>query len=97
MTNAEIIFRERLNLVEQGILKQYEDGEIQPLHTFAGWKTLGYQVKKGEKAVAKFGIWKYIKPKREEVDVDGNPKKGRCYIKQAAFFTDTQVEKLEVV
>lgn len=38
------------------------------IHTFAGWKALGYSVKKGEKAVSKFPIWKYVKVKASEAE-----------------------------
>lgn len=98
MTNAEIIYTNQMLLASDGILK-VEDDEIQPIHTYAGWQRLGYQVKKGEKAVAKFAVWKYLKKKDEDVseEVDGEEKKnnGKCYMKVAAFFTDEQVEKIE--
>ena len=58
-TNAEIILRESLNLVNQGVLKttgrvflqELPDGskveipEPEPIHTYNGWRDLGYQVK----------------------------------------------------
>lgn len=110
VTNAEIIIGEQLRLLEEGVLhytgrkihgvnmltgEECEIDEIQPLHTYAKWKSLGYQVKKGEKAIAKFSIWKYThkKPKdEEEVQQQG---RGYCFMKMSAFFTDTQVEKIE--
>lgn len=115
MTNAQIILGEQIRLQEEGILKytgrmieaidmagnEIEIPEIQPIHTYQAWKKLGYQVKKGEKAIAKFAVWKYLtkKQKQEEevpVDVDGQTVvKGRCYMKVSAFFTDEQVEKIE--
>lgn len=72
MTNAQIIFNESIELMNQGIIKgtgrtftvEMEDGtkktieEPEELHTFAAWKERGRQVKKGEHARAKFYIWK---------------------------------------
>ena len=118
MTNAQIILGEQIRLQEEGILKYtgrvavYEDEEgneievpeIQPIHTYQAWRKLGYQVKKGEKCVAKFAVWKYLtkKQKKEEeeipADVDGEEQtvtKGRCYMKVSAFFTDEQVEPIK--
>lgn len=110
VTNAEIITMEQLRLLEEGVLhytgrklkgvnmltgEECEIDEIQPLHTYAKWKSMGYRVKKGEKAIAKFSIWKYTnkKPKdEEEVQQQG---RGYCFMKMSAFFTDTQVEKIE--
>ena len=118
MTNAQIILGEQIRLQEEGILKytgrmieaidmegnEIEIPEIQPIHTYQAWKKLGYQVKKGEKCVAKFPVWKYLTKKQkkdeEEVpaDVDGEEQtvtRGRCYMKVSAFFTDEQVEKIK--
>ena len=116
MTNAQIILGEQVRLAEEGILKYtgrvavFEDAEgneievkeVQPIHTYQAWKKLGYQVKKGEKCVAKFAVWKYLtKKQKQEEDVPDNEDgektviKGRCYMKVSAFFTDEQVEKIE--
>lgn len=57
MTNSEIIFRQSMELLKQGVLKptgkvfvqEMEDGtnvevpEPEPIHTYNGWKELGYQ------------------------------------------------------
>ena len=80
ITNGEIILRESLELLKQGVLKptgrvfiqELPDGskielpEPEPIHTYNGWKELGYQVKKGEHAKAQFPIWKYKGQKNEE-------------------------------
>ena len=53
MTNNEIIYRTSVQFVEEGILDMVlVDGmEMpEPIHTFNGWKELGYSVKKGEKS-----------------------------------------------
>ena len=65
------------------------------IHTFAGWKALGYSVKKGEKAVSKFSIWKYVKAKAseaEDANADGEAS-GHCIMKVAAFFSASQVQR----
>ena len=93
MTNAQIILEQQLLLAADGILREDEDGEIQPIHTYQAWKKLGYQVRRGETAIAKFAVWKYMtsKKKEEEAEADeeeGTKKKGRMYLKMSAFFTD---------
>lgn len=74
MTNEEIIFNTRYQLMKDGIIgtsgKKIEmetpEGEHvtidepEELHTFAAWKQLGFAVKKGEHAVAKIVIWKHV-------------------------------------
>ena len=111
MTNNMIILLESVKLMEQGKIKGSgqvvfsQDGkelEIpEEIHTYQAWKRLGFQVKKGSKAVAQFGIWKYInqKPKADELanDVDGELEalEGRCYMKLASFFTKEQVEEVK--
>lgn len=100
MTNAQIIMEQQLLLAEDGILREDEDGEIQAIHTYQAWKKLGYQVRKGEKAVAKFPVWKYMTSKKQEEEADdneeaGTKKRGRMYLKLSAFFTDEQVDPIK--
>ena len=111
MTNAEIILQNSIFLMEEGLLKgtgeiitiKDEKGERQvqmpePIHTFQTWKKLGYQVQKGEHAIAKFPIWKFKPNKKqkaeEEEGEDQKPQTGRCFMKVAFFFTADQVEPL---
>ena len=107
MTNAEIIMRESFDLMKHGVLKTtgrfltqvLEDGskvsvpEPEPIHTYAGWKDLGYQVKKGEHAKATFPVWKYSGKKDEETGEEVN---GKCYLRKAFWFTFDQVEAVRV-
>ena len=81
MTNAMIILDESVRLMNEGVLAgtgefvtiENEDGTKRQLempeaiHTFNGWKERGYAVKKGEKAIAKFTIWK-CKNKKVETE-----------------------------
>ena len=104
MSNAEIIMRQSLELMNQGILKptgqtftmKTEDGqkvevpEVEPIHTYNGWKELGYQVKKGEHAKASFMIWKYQGKKDEETGQEH----GKCWQRKAFWFTFDQVERI---
>lgn len=110
MTNAMIIMIESQKLAEQGILKytgkllrglnalgeEVEYQEIEPIHTFQGWKKLGYCVKKGEHSKIKFPIWFWKKGKKKESE-DGEVEetKGNCYMKTASWFTSSQVEKIK--
>lgn len=105
ITNVQIIFNESLKLVQQGVLKstgktivlEMQNGskkempEPEPIHTYNGWKELGYQVKKGEHAKAQFPIWKYKGQKNEET---GEEENGKCYQRKAFWFTFDQVEKV---
>lgn len=102
MTNAQIILLESIKLLNDGVLNstgrlfKTEDGkefaEPEPIHTFQAWKALGYSVKKGEKAIAKFPIWKYTSKK---VEVEGKEEeKSNMFMKTAAFFKFSQVEKI---
>ena len=111
MTNAMIVLMESIKLMDAGVIKGSgikgttpEGKEVElpeVIHTYQVWKSLGYQVKKGEKAVAQFPIWKFTNGKmkeeqvREDVDVDTNGSKGYCFMKMASFFTKSQVEKME--
>ena len=103
MTNVQIILQTSIELMKQGILKptgrvfeqQMEDGstiqipEPEPIHTYNGWKELGYQVRKGEHAKAVFPIWKYAGKKDEET---GEEENGHCFMKKSHWFTFDQVE-----
>lgn len=107
MTNAEIILENRIFLMKEGVLEATEDKmtingkEInvpEEIHTFDAWKKLGYQVQKGEHAVAKFKIWKFKsngKKKDNEDEEDQKQVSGRCFMKMAFFFTAKQVQPIK--
>ena len=111
MTNAEIIFSNRVFLMEQGLIKgvpgtsikwKDEDGEREimmpeEIHTFRTWQKLGFQVQRGEHAVAKFPVWKfraYGKKEDQEAGEEEQPVKGKCFMKVAFFFTIDQVKPM---
>ena len=82
MTNNAII-------EEYKILNEIEE----EMHTFQAWLSLGYKIKKGEKAKHKFPIWKQGTSTYEE---DGEEKKKTyMFMKMSAFFTESQVEKVK--
>lgn len=100
MTNSQIITNAA---IDSGIFtaEQAEailsTGRRLPLHTFNEWKSLGYIVKKGEKAKLKIEIWKKSNKKitaenenGDEVEADT----GRFYKKLSHFFTLDQVERI---
>ena len=109
MTNAQIIFQHRLELMKSGIIGttgrkirlHQEDGstmemwEPAEIHTFAAWKELGYSVKKGEHAKAKFTIWKYSTGKKAADEADDEEDHGHMFMKTAFFFSPSQVEPLQ--
>ena len=119
MTNAMIILNESVKLMEEGVLggtgvfMEVEDADgnkkelemPEEIHTFAVWKSMGYSVKKGEHAIAKFPIWKYTAKMldtntgnaetdkmNEEINNQGG--KTNMFMKVAAFFKYSQVEKI---
>lgn len=109
MTNAMIILNESVRLMDEGVLAgtgefitiENEDGTVkrlempEPIHTFSGWKERGYSIKKGEKAIAKFTIWKY-KGKKVENEEGEEEEKANMFLKTAAFFKLSQVEKMRI-
>lgn len=106
MTNELIILNARFDLMEKGILKgtgnfitvENEEGERvqleepEEIHTFTGWKALQRQVKRGEKAVASFPIWKHTKRKPKE---EGAEEEEKMFLTKAFFFTEAQVEPMK--
>ena len=90
MTNVEIIMGNMAMLIADGVIT--EENEI---HTYAHWKSLGFQVKKGEHAIAKFPIWKYTKGKKKDMSEEEAQAKGYCFMKNSAWFTDKQVEPIK--
>lgn len=90
MTNTAIIISNMEILIHDGVITA--DNVI---HTYAHWQSLGYQVKKGEKAIAKFPIWKYTAGKKKEMSEEEAQANGYCFMKTAAWFSDKQVEKME--
>lgn len=76
-------------------LYKMENNITCPLHTYTKWKSMGYQVKKGEKAQHKITIWKHstkkVKDENNE-EIDSN----KYFPKLSCFFTIEQVEKVKV-
>lgn len=78
MTNDEIITAQK-NL----------HGIEETCHTYAHWKSLGYQVQKGSKALFKAKIWKHVTRKDKET----GDEEGLMFMKTASFFGQSQVER----
>ena len=111
MTNEQIIFNARVELLENGIIGttgkqiQVEDAEgnkrtldePEQIHTYAGWKALGFQVRRGEHTIANFQIWKHTTKKIKaeadtaEATVD---EQEFMFLTKAFFFTSSQVEQI---
>lgn len=88
MTNAEIVALEWALLVGNGVISAKEE-----IHTFQKWKSLGYSVKRGEKAVTKLTIWKHT----VKTDKESGEEETAMFMKTAAFFSTSQVEKIQPV
>lgn len=85
MTNKELVIYEKLFLVENGLLDSIDDD----LYTYAEWLKRGFRVKKGEKAVASFPIWKHVNKK----NIETGEEYSKIVMKTAYFFTRKQVER----
>lgn len=119
MTNATIILNESLRLMEEGLLKgtgeyteiETEQGKMtielpEAIHTFNGWKQLGYTVKKGEHSKIKFPIWKHTvklldtntgNEATDKANTLINQQGGQTnmFMKMSAWFTAEQVEPIK--
>lgn len=108
MTNMEIIERTKIELFKEGKIKttgrfisaivngeEQMIPELEPIHTFAKWKELGFNVKKGEHAIAQIIIWKHKTSKKHENDEETNVDNGYCFQKKAFFFSLSQVEQMK--
>ena len=114
MTNEKIIFIAAQQLAKEGKIaytgrvykakdeagNEIEVKETEAIHTYNGWQERGYQVQKGEKAIAKFTIWKHSGAKEESLPMaDGSEvnyiDKGRMFMKTAAFFKESQVAPID--
>ena len=108
MTNAQIIFNRQQYLLEAGKIKptgrtlEFMDGdgnkitvpEAEEIHTFAAWKALGYSVRKGEKAIDTFTIWKYpTSKKKDQAEEEAQEADARCFMKLSHFFAAHQVQR----
>lgn len=68
-----------------------------PLCTYAVWRSMGYQVKKGEASRHRVQMWKYI-PGAGKADTEAQEapqsKGNRCFMKTMYLFTQEQVERM---
>ena len=74
-------------------LAKAANGITEEAHTYAHWKGLGYQVRKGEHAAFSTMIWKYA-PGKEPANEEGEEAAGRMFMKKASFFTASQVDPI---
>ena len=88
MTNIEIVAFQWAQLVAAGTISADEE-----IHTFQKWKSLGYTVKRGEKAIASFTIWKHT----TKTDKESGEESAAMFMKKAHFFSTSQVEKIQPV
>lgn len=103
MTNEAIIFDVRLKLMKDGKIGStgriivIEDGEgnktqmpePEEIHTYTAWQKLGFQVKRGQKAIDKLQIWKHTVKKAEKEDEED---KENMFMVTSSFFSQSQVE-----
>lgn len=104
MTNEQIIFNARVRLMTSNMIGTtgrkitiMENGqeklidEPAEIHTYAGWKRLGYQVRRGEKSRINIPIW-------TAGNIEGNENEQSqmfMFQRNASFFTPEQVDPIE--
>ena len=103
MTNEQIIFAARCDLMEQGIIGttgrtlrfEMEDGTIKEMpepdeiHTYTFWRdNYGMVPKKGSHAIATLQIWKCRKKKKK----DDEDEKEHMFLTKGFFFAPQQLE-----
>lgn len=71
-----------------------ENGITEALNTYSYWKSQGYRVKRGEHSEHRITIWKKVNYQKEN-ERGETETKSRMILKEAAFFTREQVEKIE--
>ena len=81
MKNEMIVAIETQQLVEKGIIKSNAQ-----INTYQGWKERGYQVRRGEKAISQFPIWKMVTSKKTGDEI--------MFLKKSFWFSDNQVDKI---
>ena len=89
-TNREII------MMEMALRDIQEE-----VHTFSKWKSLGYKVKKGEKALFQTRLWKTRKGKKTQEDTENNvdnndkqPNTNNFFLAKSSMFSRSQVEPI---
>ena len=102
MTNEQIVFNVRIQLQKENLIgstgrkivlendngEKEEIMEPEEIHTYQAWKKKGYQVQKGQKAIAKFKIWKHVTKKAES---ENEPDDEKMFMVNSAFFSSAQV------
>lgn len=105
MKNVDIILHESIILMNKGIIgtngfkmtveapngTKKEIDMPEEIHTYRGWKARGYQVQKGQKAIAQFPIWKHVTKKAKKEDEEDEQ---RMFMKMSSFFKKSQVERI---
>lgn len=107
MTNEQIITAERIEAMKQGIiggtgktvylLDGTEIDEPEEMHTFQGWKQLGYKVRKGEHAKVTTKLWKAKNSKTKYTSIKTGEEKEMditdFYLCKSFLFSQSQVER----
>ena len=83
-------------MTNRQIISTYKalNGIEEELHTFAAWKSLGYQVKKGEKSAHKLAIWKRTVKQIKNEETGSQDEETNMFMRTASFFLASQVEKI---
>ncbi len=103
MTNEQMI---RKTAIDVGLFTEEQAnafaaaGRRLPLHTYAEWQALGFQVKRGEHAALKMQLWKPRKGKKQEEAIqqeapESDTTDGSFFLATAHLFLYSQVEHIQ--
>lgn len=100
MTNEQMIYKAA---VETGLFTAEQaqsilaSGYRLPLHTYAEWQQLGFQVKRGEHAALKMQLWKPRKGKqgtKKGSEAEDTESDNGFFLATAHLFMSSQVERI---
>ncbi len=103
MTNEQMIQKTAVALglfTEEQVATFAAAGRRLPLHTYAEWKALGYQVKRGEHAALKMQLWKPRRVKKDEkadrlTAPESDDTDGTFFLATSHLFLSSQVERIQ--
>ena len=112
ITNKMLVLMEQIRLFKAGLLaadysnmitieingKQEEIPDIEAIHTYQYWKSIGYYVKPGEKHISELMIWKYTTKRTNDDNTNAdNIETSKMIMTKAYFFKASQVEKIKPI
>lgn len=105
MTNEQMIRKTAIEVglfTEEQVAAYLAAGSRLPLHTYAEWQALGFQVKRGEHAALKMQLWKPRRLKKDEKadrlpapESGDDDTDGTFFLATSHLFLSSQVERIQ--